>query len=220
MPAIRPVKSTCAVNRLRPWLTPLVFLGSLGLAYKLLMRNWQMHWGAAARESSAPMAGVDLVPKADYVTTRAITIQEPPDAVWPWLVQLGQGASGSTRTIRLSRCTSLCCKLDIARSSLAAGASHWIAGVPRPLRRLAYERHRFRARASTGRVLRVRSGFLVGHRGAAYLPRDPLFRLQAQSCWTGGGGGTSRFLTIAMLAMTNQLTSVSWPMYVTQPAAV
>ncbi len=35
------------------------------------------------------MPGDDLVPTAHYRATRAITIDAPPEAVWPWLVQVG-----------------------------------------------------------------------------------------------------------------------------------
>jgi hypothetical protein len=40
------------------------------------------------------LPGDDLVPEPAYVTTRAITVQAPAEAVWPWLVQLGQGRGG------------------------------------------------------------------------------------------------------------------------------
>ncbi|HVM14436.1 MAG TPA: hypothetical protein VM287_08915 [Egibacteraceae bacterium] len=31
----------------------------------------------------------DLLPRAEYRSARAITIDAPPEAVWPWLVQVG-----------------------------------------------------------------------------------------------------------------------------------
>jgi hypothetical protein len=40
------------------------------------------------------MPGDEMVPDANFETTRAITIQARPEAVWPWLVQLGQGRAG------------------------------------------------------------------------------------------------------------------------------
>jgi hypothetical protein len=51
-------------------------------------------WGATAAERSGPLPGDDLVPDARYVTTRAITIDAPPDRIWPWLVQMGQDRAG------------------------------------------------------------------------------------------------------------------------------
>jgi hypothetical protein len=40
------------------------------------------------------MPGDELVSEANYRTTRAITIDAPAAAVWPWLVQIGQGRGG------------------------------------------------------------------------------------------------------------------------------
>ena len=40
------------------------------------------------------MPGDELVPGCQYRCTRAITIDAPPAAVWPWLVQVGFGKAG------------------------------------------------------------------------------------------------------------------------------
>jgi hypothetical protein len=40
------------------------------------------------------LPGDGLLPKADLIATRAITIDASPDAVWPWLAQMGQGRGG------------------------------------------------------------------------------------------------------------------------------
>jgi hypothetical protein len=40
------------------------------------------------------VTGDDLVRDAEYVTTRAITIQAPTEIVWPWLAPMGQGRGG------------------------------------------------------------------------------------------------------------------------------
>jgi hypothetical protein len=65
-----------------------------GILYVLLARPWQLRWGATAEEASTRLPGDELVPDASYVTTRAITVQAPSEAVWPWLVQIGQGRAG------------------------------------------------------------------------------------------------------------------------------
>ena len=54
-----------------------------------LYRRWHQRWGATPEEITAPMAGDELIAGAQYCATRAITIAAPPDAVWPWLVQVG-----------------------------------------------------------------------------------------------------------------------------------
>ncbi|MEK8226829.1 hypothetical protein NKG05_13190 [Oerskovia sp. M15] len=40
------------------------------------------------------LPGDELVPAADVVATRAITIAAPPREVWRWVLQLGQGRGG------------------------------------------------------------------------------------------------------------------------------
>jgi hypothetical protein len=54
-----------------------------------LFRRWHLTWGATQDEVGASMPGDDLLPRSQYRSTRAITINAPPDAVWPWLVQVG-----------------------------------------------------------------------------------------------------------------------------------
>lgn len=59
-----------------------------------LYRRWHLGWGATDAEVAAAMPGDDLHPRAQYKTTRAITIDAPPSTVWPWLVQVGGGRAG------------------------------------------------------------------------------------------------------------------------------
>lgn len=54
-----------------------------------LYRRWHLRWGATPAEAAAALPGDALLPRAQYRSTRAITIDAPPDAVWPWLVQVG-----------------------------------------------------------------------------------------------------------------------------------
>ena len=51
-------------------------------------------WGATDAELAEPMRGDELVPHPVLGYTRAITIEAPPERVWAWLVQLGQGRGG------------------------------------------------------------------------------------------------------------------------------
>jgi hypothetical protein len=53
-----------------------------------------LHWGSTPQERDVPLPGDDLSPDAGYVTTRAVTIDAPPSAIWPWLVQMGQDRAG------------------------------------------------------------------------------------------------------------------------------
>jgi hypothetical protein len=59
-----------------------------------LFRRRHLRWGATAVEVAEAMAGDDLLPAAQFRATRAITIDVPPAAVWPWLVQVGRGRAG------------------------------------------------------------------------------------------------------------------------------
>jgi hypothetical protein len=53
-----------------------------------------MRWGATEAEAERELPGDDLIPTAQLETTRAITVDAPVGAVWPWLVQMGQGRGG------------------------------------------------------------------------------------------------------------------------------
>jgi len=51
-------------------------------------------WGATDDEVGRALPGDGLVPDPDVTLTRAITIRTPPERVFPWLAQLGQGRGG------------------------------------------------------------------------------------------------------------------------------
>ena len=58
------------------------------------IRRWWATWGFVPDEQDRPLAGDDLVPDGTNLLTRGITIEAPPEAVWPWLVQMGYGRAG------------------------------------------------------------------------------------------------------------------------------
>ncbi len=72
----------------------LAALGVATLDYILFGRSRQLRWGATDEEVAAALPGDDLVPDADLIATRRITIQRRPEDVWPWIAQLGQGRGG------------------------------------------------------------------------------------------------------------------------------
>ncbi len=60
------------------------------LGYSLLHpRLWA--YRASRTERSRPLQGDDLVPAANASATYAATIQAPPEHIWPWLLQMGEG---------------------------------------------------------------------------------------------------------------------------------
>jgi len=78
----------------------LVFLGAAAAvaggaaAYALAIRPWWRSWGVDPADADLAFAGDDLVPDATVVETRGVEIGAPPDAVWPWLVQMGYNRAG------------------------------------------------------------------------------------------------------------------------------
>ncbi len=63
--------------------------------YVLFFRRSCLTWGARDDEVAATLPGDELLPGAGLVTTRAVTIDAPPEAIWPWLVQIGSGRGGT-----------------------------------------------------------------------------------------------------------------------------
>ena len=59
-----------------------------------LLRRRHLRWGATDAEVGGQMPGDEIVPRTSFCATRAITIDAPPQAVWPWIVQLGFGRAG------------------------------------------------------------------------------------------------------------------------------
>jgi len=62
--------------------------------YALRVRPWYRTWGVDPADADLVLAGDDLVPDATVVETRGVDIGAPPDAVWPWLVQMGFNRAG------------------------------------------------------------------------------------------------------------------------------
>ncbi|QSQ25393.1 hypothetical protein JY651_10890 [Pyxidicoccus parkwayensis] len=60
----------------------------------LLVRPWMLCWGATPEEVRRALPGDALVPNPVGGSTRAVTIDAPPEAVWPWLVQMGYRRAG------------------------------------------------------------------------------------------------------------------------------
>jgi len=64
-------------------------------AYMTLGRRRCLSWGANADEVSRMMPGDELLTDPEALSTRAITIDASPAAIWPWLVQMGPGRGGA-----------------------------------------------------------------------------------------------------------------------------
>jgi hypothetical protein len=73
-------------------------LAALGTLYAALLRRPILTWGATEAEASARLPGDELLEDADGVATRAIWIDAPAAAVWPWPAQMGPSPRGGAYT--------------------------------------------------------------------------------------------------------------------------
>jgi hypothetical protein len=75
-----------------------VLAGALGVLYCALLRGPILTWGATEAEAASRLPGDELLEGADGVATRAIAIDAPAAAVWPWLAQMGPSPRGGAYT--------------------------------------------------------------------------------------------------------------------------
>jgi hypothetical protein len=102
-----------------------------------LRRRRHRTWGATPDEVAAAMPGDDLLPQAQYRTTRAITISAPPEEVWPWLVQVGCGRAGWYANDLLDNFARPSAR-EIIPELQDLHIGQWLAMVPRPSERTAF----------------------------------------------------------------------------------
>lgn len=73
----------------------LVFtLALASVLYLVVYRPLQLRWGATDEEAARPLPGDEIQRRPIFDATRAVTIARPPEAVWPWLVQIGYRRAG------------------------------------------------------------------------------------------------------------------------------
>ena len=73
----------------------LLFTVALGaLLYLGIYRPIQLHWGATEAELAAALPGDEIAPAPIFNATRAVSIEAPPEEVWPWVVQIGYKRAG------------------------------------------------------------------------------------------------------------------------------
>jgi hypothetical protein len=65
---------------------------ALGGLFLTVLHPWLMNWGSTNEEQALVLTGDVEAPS--FYFTRAITIDTPPAAVWPWLMQIGQDRAG------------------------------------------------------------------------------------------------------------------------------
>lgn len=62
--------------------------------YLIFLWPWMQTWGATEAEIKALLPGDDLVANPNLRSTKGITIQAPPEAIYPWLLQIGVDRGG------------------------------------------------------------------------------------------------------------------------------
>ena len=83
---------------MRTRIVVLAIAAALAGLYARVLRKSILNWGATDEETSARLPGDELLEHADGVSTRAIDIDAPPAAVWPWLAQMGPAPRGGAYT--------------------------------------------------------------------------------------------------------------------------
>jgi proline iminopeptidase len=69
-------------------------LSGLAGIYALVVRPRLLRSGATDEEVRSEYPGAELIPVGKRGATMAVTIDAPPSAVWPWLVQMGCDQAG------------------------------------------------------------------------------------------------------------------------------
>lgn len=75
-----------------------IFTLAVAIGWFAFGRRAVLTWGATGTEAAGNLPGDELLPDFDGGSTRAITINAPPEAVWPWLVQIGPAPRGGAYT--------------------------------------------------------------------------------------------------------------------------
>ena len=74
--------------------TIIFIFAALLFCYLYIIRPWHLHWGATHLDRIAVLPGDALSPYASAAVTHAVNIDAPAEAIWRWLVQIGQDRGG------------------------------------------------------------------------------------------------------------------------------
>jgi hypothetical protein len=67
---------------------------TLAVLYWFPVRRWMNRWGATPSDLARAMAGDALLADPTSSYTMAVTVDAPPEDIWPWLVQMGYQRGG------------------------------------------------------------------------------------------------------------------------------
>lgn len=77
-----------------PWTRAILVAAGGAALHAWVLRPWMNRWGATEEEARRTLPGDEELPRGAWQATRAVTVGAPPEAVWPWLVQIGHGRGG------------------------------------------------------------------------------------------------------------------------------
>lgn len=63
-------------------------------AYLIIIRPWQLKWGATDEELKMDYPGDSIVKNPDFHAIRGITINAEPADIWKWIIQIGSRRAG------------------------------------------------------------------------------------------------------------------------------
>ena len=67
---------------------------ALTAVYWFPVRRWFSRWGTTSEELARVMPGDASIPDATEMSMQAVTVNAPPEDIWPWLVQIGYQRGG------------------------------------------------------------------------------------------------------------------------------
>ena len=82
-----------ALGAMRRFLTGGAML-ALAAGYWFPVRRWFSRWGTTTEELTRAMPGDALIPDPTDVSMQALTVNAPPEDIWPWLMQIGYQRGG------------------------------------------------------------------------------------------------------------------------------
>ncbi|HNS52131.1 MAG TPA: hypothetical protein PKO09_13230 [Anaerolineae bacterium] len=75
-------------------LTGTLLVVAIVVATFAMLPRWTPTWGATDAEVARALPGDDLIARAPGDTTHGVTIDAPPEEVWPWIAQMGDVRGG------------------------------------------------------------------------------------------------------------------------------
>ena len=67
---------------------------ALAVLYWFPVRRWFARWGTTPEELTRVMTGDAVILNPTHIQTGAVTVNAPPEDIWPWLVQMGYQRGG------------------------------------------------------------------------------------------------------------------------------